>query len=328
MNLKYNLLQLNNECIFKICFIFIAFICIILFSSCLKFRNYVQDYSISVFKVQEFYITPITIIAIHFIKLIIESNLRNWVDENLNIKYVGEFRQQRINKLLKWIYDGFYYSCTSAFCFIIFRNEPWYPTGLGGTNFIGYWHNYPQLPQNEWVSIFYMVQTGSHIYALMKLIVEGQKLESKYWEYMLHHFLAVCLLLFSALQNCVQIGIVILAIHDLADILLSWSRAYNDTIAANKYFVYLQYGLLKFTWVYTRLWIFPQVIYDEFLNIGQFDHFWPQMKQGYYYMVIQCVALLVMHIYWTYQMAMVGVGIFKSGKYKNQYDNRENKIDN
>lgn len=35
-----------------------------------------------------------------------------------------------------------------------------------------------------------------------------------------------------------------------------------------------------------------------------------------------------MHLYWTCFMVKVGMGIFKSGKYNNVYDNKENKLDN
>jgi ceramide synthetase len=35
-----------------------------------------------------------------------------------------------------------------------------------------------------------------------------------------------------------------------------------------------------------------------------------------------------MHIYWNFYMLKVGMGIFKSGKYKNVYDNKENGLDN
>ena len=37
--------------------------------------------------------------------------------------------------------------------------------------------------------------------------------------------------------------------------------------------------------------------------------------------------LLGMHFYWTVFMVKVGMSIFKAGKYKNVYDNKENKLD-
>ena len=39
------------------------------------------------------------------------------------------------------------------------------------------------------------------------------------------------------------------------------------------------------------------------------------------------VILQLMHIYWSVYIMKVGVGIFKAGRYKNVYDNKENKID-
>jgi ceramide synthetase len=39
------------------------------------------------------------------------------------------------------------------------------------------------------------------------------------------------------------------------------------------------------------------------------------------------IVLFGMHVYWTIFMLKVGSGIFSAGKYKNVYDNRENKLD-
>lgn len=91
-----------------------------------------------------------------------------------------------------------------------------------------------------------MFQTASHLYALLHLIYKGTKFELKYWEYMLHHSLAFYLLFFSATYNLgtcfkyiiVRYGVVVLAIHDLADIVLSSGRAYND-LTNSKFLIYL-----------------------------------------------------------------------------------------
>lgn len=47
----------------------------------------------------------------------------------------------------------------------------------------------------------------------------------------------------------------------------------------------------------------------------------------YKFQLMLLYVLLGMHFYWTVFMVKVGMGIFKAGKYKNVYDNKENKLD-
>lgn len=50
-------------------------------------------------------------------------------------------------------------------------------------------------------------------------------------------------------------------------------------------------------------------------------------KHAFYSQVGLMIVLFGMHVYWTIFMLKVGSGIFSAGKYKNVYDNRENKLD-
>lgn len=60
------------------------------------------------------------------------------------------------------------------------------------------------------------------------LLVHGTKIELKFWEYILHHSLAVFLIYFSSMYNCVTHGVMVLITHDISDIFLALGRAYGD----------------------------------------------------------------------------------------------------
>lgn len=75
-------------------------------------------------------------------------------------------------------------------------------------------------------------------------MVHGTKIELKYWEYLLHHFVAVCLLYFSTMYNSESIGVVLLILHDISDIFLAFGRFYGDVIGGHKIFVYFVFSLI------------------------------------------------------------------------------------
>jgi ceramide synthetase len=106
---------------------------------------------------------------------------------------------------------------------------------------------------------------------MLELIIFSKEVEIKFWEYLLHHYVACALIFFSLTLNIrnpkihrlVKAGMMVLVVHDISDILLSIGRSYNDMKTSNKYLVYLQYVVLQVSWIYTRLWVFPTCIIAE-----------------------------------------------------------------
>ena len=58
------------------------------------------------------------------------------------------------------------------------------------------------------------------------MIVIKRKTERKFYEYLLHHFVAATLILFSMMCNEIAAGTMILIVHDLSDIPIAFCRAY------------------------------------------------------------------------------------------------------
>ena len=71
-----------------------------------------------------------------------------------------------------------------------------------------------------------MIQLGIHSFSLFEMVVLKRKTERKYYEYVLHHSVAVSLILFSTLSNQIVAGAMILIIHDASDIFMAFSRCY------------------------------------------------------------------------------------------------------
>jgi ceramide synthetase len=66
---------------------------------------------------------------------------------------------------------------------------------------------------------------GVHVFSVFDLMVIKRKSELKYHEYMLHHAIAVSLILFSLMSNQMLAGAMILIVHDMSDIPIAGGRA-------------------------------------------------------------------------------------------------------
>lgn len=83
----------------------------------------------------------------------------------------------------------------------MFIQLDWFPEWLGGSkgcvNIYNEFPNYPNDPTNGWLSIYYLVQFATHSYSMFELLIKSSSIEKKFWEYLLHHFLASSLIFFS-----------------------------------------------------------------------------------------------------------------------------------
>jgi len=74
--------------------------------------------------------------------------------------------------------------------------------------------------------MYFMIQLGIHFFSLFEMVVLKRKTERKFYEYVLHHSVAVSLILFSTMSNQIAVGTMILIIHDASDIFMAFSRLY------------------------------------------------------------------------------------------------------
>lgn len=49
--------------------------------------------------------------------------------------------------------------------------------------------------------MYFMLQLGVHLFSVFEMIVIKRKTERRFYEYMLHHFVAATLILFSMMCN-------------------------------------------------------------------------------------------------------------------------------
>lgn len=85
-----------------------------------------------------------------------------------------------------------------------------------------------QTDEMKFIYVYYIIQNGNHLYSLMELIFIRRNDEEKFYEWCLHHFVAVTLILYSGYMNFFLYGVSVLMIHDIADIIVAWFKLYSE----------------------------------------------------------------------------------------------------
>lgn len=102
-----------------------------------------------------------------------------------------------------------------------------------------------------------MMQLGVHIFSLFEMVVIKRKTELKFYEIVLHHSVAVSLILFSCMSNQITSGAMVLIVHDASDILMAFTRFYVETAGASKLFSNISAALMTIVWIWMRIITFP-----------------------------------------------------------------------
>ncbi len=107
------------------------------------------------------------------------------------------------------------------------------------------------------IEIFYMVQLGIHFFSMIEIVTIRRKTDRKYYEFLLHHFMATTLILFSLLTNNVAVGTIILFLHNFSDVTAAFVRALVETKFNSILVDAIFWVLAVINWSYMRTIVFP-----------------------------------------------------------------------
>ena len=153
-----------------------------------------------------------------------------------------------------------------------------------------------------------MVQFGIHLFKIYELLFIYGPNSRKFYEWLLHHFVAVILILFSLLSNQITAGIVILIIHDASDIFSSLGRGYMETKFTNTIGLMIGFFAILISSLYLRTIVYPfWVVREIYLNIPGQDDDWYTIKFEYVFTFVMTTVLLGMHVFWIYFLVLFGL---------------------
>lgn len=90
--------------------------------------------------------------------------------------------------------------------------------------------------------------------------------DPKYYEFVLHHGLALFLIIFSYLMNMTLVGAVVLFLHDPCDVLLILGRVYTDYKYKKLWLNIILAMAAFFTWIALRNVVYPYCVIRSCFN--------------------------------------------------------------
>jgi hypothetical protein len=198
--------------------------------------------------------------------------------------------------------------------YYILKDCEFMPPSLFGTGDLDNWFmQLPTWPKPWGFEIFFLCSIGFFLEDIVELICREKKKDFN--EMFLHHLISAALIFFSYIINCDSIGCVIVWLHYISDICISFTRATmemkGDIVPG------IAVGLTILSWAYTRLYVFLFVIWSctkinfktaqvGFSNLASVTHC---------FFIAFLSILYILHWYWFLQILKI-TSAFLQGKGK------------
>eukprot|EP00331_Platyophrya_macrostoma_P003398 CAMPEP_0176419642 /NCGR_PEP_ID=MMETSP0127-20121128/8167_1 /TAXON_ID=938130 /ORGANISM="Platyophrya macrostoma, Strain WH" /LENGTH=348 /DNA_ID=CAMNT_0017800155 /DNA_START=28 /DNA_END=1074 /DNA_ORIENTATION=- len=255
----------------------------------------------------------------YFIKNLWERLTYPLFEPLIDLKHQGLERDLRTKRTSKWVFDFFFYSTFVIWGYSIFRDFlPWMVGGRATCHSI--WNYHPYRLDSKFLQEYYLVQLGGQLYKSLDQIFKKRS-DSKFWEYFLHHFLALVLQVHSYVGHILCTGIITLVTFDVTDVFLSSLRAQEAFRFKIKWLFPIYYVITLLVWIYIRGIVFPVCVLSGGWTTQIFGDMYPprnRLADPFYPLLL--TFLFVMNLYWIYALAMVGIKSWRSWSYENVYD--------
>lgn len=145
---------------------------------------------------------------------------------------------------------------------------------------------------------------GFHVAGLLRIVLSKHKAHD-YMEMLFHHMTTLYLYGFSYLTNTL-IGGVIAIVHDISDILVSWTRVFGES--EFKKTCAFSFTIAIISWAYSRLYVLPYIIYVVY--VVPVYGVSPYIKPIFIFLLF---CLLGLHIYWFILCVRILMNFFTYG---------------
>jgi ceramide synthetase len=249
----------------------------------------------------------------------------------LSIKYkdpsnVEDFSLGKIytKKLCQNFYKVFFYIANVYFGYNVLKDVEFFPTWLGGKG------DFANLYKDEKMNIFfdkpayfnlyYMIYLSHNLTDLVYLLFIYEK-QTDFPLMFLHHSCTISLIVFSYLTNHSNFGVIVMFIHDIADILVYYMRSVINTDVPE--FIKITGGVkLLIVYIYTRIFVFGKLLYSCYVEKHDWDIAFTTLW-------VFLDFLFTIHLYWLFQIlkklynALFKKEISDTASFRKQLDNKK-----
>jgi len=238
--------------------------------------------------------SPVLVVFVLSILLtIIRYSFQDFIKNQLS-KVNNVVPRDKRQKFSESAWKIFYYLTMSIWCLqVVVRQNFFWDTKLC-------WIGWPNIPIDSDFEWFYLVQLSFYIHSFFAHVtIEVRR--SDYYQMIIHHVVSFCLIGFSYYHHVYRIGGILLALHDINDVLLELSKLTNYMkgfeMVSNILFV-----IMTLVWTATRMTLFPikvlgSIYYEVFETI-------PEVKENHYTLWAGFMVLLIMlqalNVYWYF----------------------------
>jgi len=204
--------------------------------------------------------------------------------------------KRKAHKFSESAWKSVYYTVSLAFGLWLVHNGDYWP------NTMNCWTNYPNFATG-YDRYYYLFELGFYVHSLIvHFLFEIRR--SDYYILFLHHVVTIGLVWFSYVVGYWKIGILVLVLHDCADVPLETAKAFNELgyeKTATTGFV-----ILIITWLATRLSTYPYKLlysswYESHLEIP------PDVMPFHDSLNYALFILQIMHVYWFFLIVRTAI---------------------
>jgi len=111
------------------------------------------------------------------------------------------------------------------------------------------------------VTKFYFIQMAWRLSDLLLIFNQGDERANDFMETLLHHAIALFLVICSYLANYMPVGALVMVYHDICDIFSSGLRVLGDSDYNSSKIIFFVYITFLLAWMHLRVFLLPQLIY-------------------------------------------------------------------
>lgn len=300
-------------CLFSVCLLLVSYYKVIN-AFLIDTGGYTR---VSAFHYAPKFLALIVVCRVFLVNYVYKPLGRVWL-ASVKYKYTDEEDWvARVDRFSICAFKFTYFVTIVSWGYVLLKDTHFFPSELGGKgDFHTAMAHFPVDPNSfdfsEGIIAYYMCQLAYHFHSL--LFQFSMHARNDLLEMLLHHSCTVFLLGFSYACNFTKIGLVIVFLHDVGDIFSYLVKCFADSAHKKTTFV-IFLGVLA-SWGYTRLFLFPQIIY-YLLFLPQYH---PECKADQLYLVnffsFQLSLLQILHFYWYSLFLFMGYRFLTTGSTK------------